>query len=417
MMSVESRMASLLVQYFEHLKPVDESEVLVRPLKAYNLVLGLPWQETQKSTAVTVNWQPCERRMDRNGWRFQKQIGQVLCRNAVRKREWWAFSGYTTTRGYRIWSSLRLWGGGRGIRHMTWRMSRVAGSMTGRHHRMWEKRQDAECASRSSGGSCGRRVTQWRCLNDSYRLAETRREKLVNGAWFYCDEPSDPAIPGPLPISTLPKHATRLMRIGTDIVNMEMVTDDGGRIPAQYQEFTISSIVVSSWDTRTMWTYAAKIRQLSHRTFQCIRREFVRKSAVGKGWEEMTGYAAVKNHTNCVDLRNLWKSQWDQELGKIQFITTCGSTDLISEAEGRRTAAVCRLSSSQSSPGEELKSSPTDLGDARQDLRNAYHLIQIKEGDEYKTAFRTRYRQFEHPVMPFRLTNAPATILPSYNTN
>jgi len=46
---------------------------------------------------------------------------------------------------------------------------------------------------------------------------------------------------------------------------------------------------------------------------------------------------------------------------------------------------VCGLPSSQSSPGEKLKSSPTDLGDARQDLRNAYHLIQIKEGDEYET--------------------------------
>jgi len=56
----------------------------------------------------------------------------------------------------------------------------------------------------------------------------------------YCDEPSDPANPGPLPISTLPKHATmetRLMRIEIDIDNVEMVTtDDGGRIPAQYQE-------------------------------------------------------------------------------------------------------------------------------------------------------------------------------------
>ena len=31
------------------------------------------------------------------------------------------------------------------------------------------------------------------------------------------------------------------MRIGIDLVNMEMVTTyDGGRIPAQYQEFTIS---------------------------------------------------------------------------------------------------------------------------------------------------------------------------------
>jgi hypothetical protein len=43
------------------------------------------------------------------------------------------------------------------------------------------------------------------------------------------------------------------------------------------------------------------------------------------------------------------------------------------------------------------------------DLRNAYHLIQIKEGDEYKTALRTWYGQFEYRVMPFGLTNTPAT--------
>jgi len=42
------------------------------------------------------------------------------------------------------------------------------------------------------------------------------------------------------------------------------------------------------------------------------------------------------------------------------------------------------------------------------DCRNAYHLIRIKGGDEYKTAFRTRYGQFEYRVMPFGLTNALA---------
>src|SRR5882757_2650991 len=56
-----------------------------------------------------------------------------------------------------------------------------------------------------------------------------------------------------------------------------------------------------------------------------------------------------------------------------------------------------------------IKPSPTDPGDARQDISNAYHLIRIKEGDENKTAFRTWYRQFESRVMPFGLTNAPAT--------
>jgi hypothetical protein len=30
----------------------------------------------------------------------------------------------------------------------------------------------------------------------------------------------------------------RLTRIGTDIVNVEMETDDGGRIPAQYQDLS-----------------------------------------------------------------------------------------------------------------------------------------------------------------------------------
>ena len=43
------------------------------------------------------------------------------------------------------------------------------------------------------------------------------------------------------------------------------------------------------------------------------------------------------------------------------------------------------------------------------DLKSGYNLIHIKEGEEWKTAFRKRYGLFEYKVMPFGLANTPAT--------
>ncbi|MBW0559107.1 hypothetical protein O181_098822 [Austropuccinia psidii MF-1] len=79
-------------------------------------------------------------------------------------------------------------------------------------------------------------------------------------------------------------------------------------------------------------------------------------------------------------------------------------------SENRKLNAVTRKSSYPVTPMNQLLTifnGSTIL--CKIDLRDAYNLLRIKEGDKHLTAFRAKYESYEYLIMPVGLTNAPAS--------
>jgi len=190
------------------------------------------------------------------------------------------------------------------------------------------------------------------------------------------------------------------MKIGIDIENAEMVmTDDWGHIPAQYQDFVevFSKVKAETLPPHRPTDHAIDLEPGYKLPYGRIYNlsEFELKTL--KAYIE-TNLASgfIQRSSSPAAVPILFAKKKD---GGLRLFVDYRALNL-GTVQNRYPFPVI---------SELLDRAREARIFTKLDFRNAYHLIRIQEGDEFKTAFRTRCVQFEYQVMPFGLTNAPGT--------
>jgi len=171
---------------------------------------------------------------------------------------------------------------------------------------------------------------------------------------------------------------TRLMKIGIDIENAEMVmTDDGGRIPAQYQDFVevFSKVKAETLPPHRPTDHPIDLEPGYKLPYGWIYNlsEFELKMLKANIETNLaSGFIQWSSSPAAVPIRFAKK--------KDRGLRLCVDYRALNLGTVKNRYPLPRIS-------ELLDRVREARIFTKLDLRNAYHLIRIKEGDEFKTAF------------------------------
>ena len=126
------------------------------------------------------------------------------------------------------------------------------------------------------------------------------------------------------------------------------------------------------------------------------------------------------NETELEELRKWLQQMTGMGIVRVSKSACCSPLLFVTKGHGRglRLGIDYRAINKITVPNRYLLANMDELKERVQGVKyfnkinrkNGYHVIRIKEGDEWKTAFRCRYGLLQYTLIPFELSNAPATL-------